>query len=120
MGKPYEINCTIYAGKAVNSDSLNISWVGPNSAIANESNRITAIPTTSNSYVHTSTSTLRFSYISEEDENISYNCTASLSGEHKLLSKSFTMSNVTSKLIMNYYTTLVAIAIAIGSYTAKL
>ena len=103
MGKPYEINCTIYAGKAVNSDSLNISWIGPNGVIANESNRITAIPTTSNGYVHTSISTLQFSYISEEDKNVSYNCTASLSGEHKSLSKSFTMINITSKLNMNYY-----------------
>ena len=112
MGKPYEINCTIYAGEAVNSDSLNISWVGPNGVIGNESNRITAITTTSNGYIHTSTSTLQFSYISEEDKNVSYNCAASLSGEHKLLSKSFTMSNVTSKSIMNHYYNIITSYIA--------
>ena len=112
VGKPYEINCTIYTGKAVNSDSLSISWIGPNGVIANESNRITVIPITTNDSIHTSTSTLQFSYISEEDENVSYSCTASLSGEHKSLSKSFTMSNVTSKLIMNYYYNIIASYIA--------
>ena len=120
MGKPFEINCTIYAGEAVNSDNLNISWIGPNGVITNESNRITAIPTTSNGYIHTSTSTLQFSYISEEDKNVSYNCTASLSGEHKLLSKSFTMSNFTSKLIINYYYNIISYYSYIGRYTAKL
>ena len=101
MGKPYEINCTIYTGKAVNSDSVNISWIGPNGDIANESDRITVIPTTSNGYNHTST--MQFLYISEQDENVSYNCTASLSGEHKSLSKSFVISSITGKLIMEFY-----------------
>lgn len=97
MGKPYEINCTIYTGKAVNSDSVNISWIGPNGDIANESDRITVIPTTSNGYNHTST--MQFLYISEQDENASYNCTASLSGgDTTMYHKSFTISELTSEL----------------------
>ena len=121
MGRPHEINCTLYIGELykVNPDDVSISWMGSGDesisgigsgdesiswmrsgdVIANESSRITVIPTTSNGSVYTST--LQFSYISEEDENTSYNCTASLSGGHGSLSKSFTMSNLTSKL--NYY-----------------
>ena len=80
----------------MNSDNaMNISWIGPNGVIANDSNRITVIPTTSDGYIHTST--LQFSYISEEDENTSYSCTASLFGEHEPLSKSFIVTNLTSK-----------------------
>ena len=79
-------------------DNVNISWIGPDGDIANDSSsRITVTPTTTDGYIHTST--LQFSYISEEDENISYNCTASLSpGGHEPLSKSFNMSNLMSKL----------------------
>ena len=96
MGRPHEINCTLYTGKVVNSDNVSISWNGPNGDIANESGRITVIPTTSDGHIHTST--LQFSYISEEDENTSYNCTVSLSGEHELLPKSFTINSLSSEL----------------------
>ena len=98
MGRPYDINCTLYTGQVVNSNDVNISWTGPNGVIANESGRITVTPTTySDGHIHTST--LRFTYISEEDENTSYSCTASLlSGEHESLFESFTISNLTSKL----------------------
>ena len=95
VGKTHEINCSVYT---VNSDNVNISWNGPNGVMINESSRITVIPTASNGYIHTSI--LQFSYISEEDENASYNCTASLSGDHESLSKSFTMTNLTSKLYL--------------------
>ena len=99
VGKRHEVNCTVYT---MNHTNVNISWIGPNGIITNEnSNRIIVIPTTSNGSIHTST--LQFSYVSEEDENTSCNCTASLSGGHGSLSKSFTMSNLTSKL--NYYHT---------------
>ena len=96
MGRRHEINCTLYTGEAVNSSEVNISWIGPHGVIANESSRITVNRTTSDGYIHTST--LQFSYISEEDKNTSYNCTASLSGDHEPLSKSFTMTDLTSKL----------------------
>ena len=99
MGTPHEINCALYTGKVVNSDNVSISWNGPNGDIANESDRITVIPTTSDGHIHTST--LQFSYISEEDENTLYNCTASVSGEHESLSKSFTMNNLSGEL--NYH-----------------
>ena len=102
VGKPYEVNCTLYTyiTKPVTSSDVSISWSGPNGVVvANESSRITVIPTTSNGYNHTST--LQFSYISEDDEDTSYNCTASLSGGDELLSKSFTVSSVTSKMDIN-------------------
>ena len=101
VGRRHNISCTLYTGEVMNLDNVSISWMGFDDVIANESNRITVIPTTSDGYIHTSI--LQFSYISEEDENTSYNCTASLSGGHGSLSKSFTMSNLTSKL--NYYHT---------------
>ena len=96
MGRPHEINCTLYTGKVVNSDNVSISWNGPNGDIANESSRMTVIPTTSDGHIHTST--LKFLYISDEDEDTSYNCTASLFAEFEFLSKSFTMRNLTGKL----------------------
>ena len=96
VGRPHEINCSLYTGKVANSDNVSISWIGPNGVITNESTRMSVIPTTSDGHIHTST--LQFSYIREEDENTSYNCTASLSGEHESLSKSFTINNLISKL----------------------
>ena len=96
VGRPHEINCSLYTGKVVNSDNVSISWNGPNGVIAKESSRITVIPTTSDGHIHTST--LHFSYISDEDEDTSYICAASLPGEHELLSESFTIRNLTGKL----------------------
>ena len=92
MGKPYEVNCIVNASEEIYP---NISWIRPDGVIANDSSRITVIPTTSDGYIHIST--LQFSYISEEDENTSYNCTASLFGEHEPLSISFIVTNLTSK-----------------------
>ena len=96
VGRPHEINCTLYTGKIVNSDNVSIIWNGPDGVIANESSRMTVIPTTSDGHIHTST--LQFSYISDEDKETSYNCTAYLSAEFEFLSKSFTMRNLTGKL----------------------
>ena len=97
IGKPHEVNCTLNTGQAVNSSDVSISWTGPNGVITNEGSRISVIPTNSNGYIHTST--LRFSYISEEDVDISYNCTAMLSRKNETMSytKSFSMSDLTSK-----------------------
>ena len=98
MGRPYEVKCTVSTKNVINSDNVSINWIGHNGAIANDSSRITVIPTTSDGYTHTST--LRFSYISEEDENTSYNCTASLFAT-ETIPKSFNISNLNSKL--KYY-----------------
>ena len=101
FGKPLEVNCILYAytSEPVNSNDVSINWSGPNGVVAvNKGSRITVIPTTSNGYNHTST--LQFSCIIEDDEDISYNCTASLSEGDKTLSyyKSFTISDVTGEL----------------------
>ena len=97
MGKPHEINCTLYT---VNYVNVSISWIGPNGVITNDSSRITVIPTTSDGYIHTST--LQFSYISEEDENTSYSCTASTKGSGNK-SVSYQIGNLSSKLICHSY-----------------
>ena len=93
VGTPHEITCNLYTDKVANSVNVSISWNGPNGDIANESSRITVIPTTSDGHIYAST--LKFSNISAEDENTSYNCTASLSGEYESLSESFTIRNLT-------------------------
>ena len=81
---------------------MNISWTGPN-VETNESNRITAIPAYYNGRIHTST--LQFSYISEDDINTSYNCTVFLTVGNETLQyhKSFTISELTSKLSWSLY-----------------
>ena len=94
MGRPLEINCTLYTPGVVNSSDVNISWIGPDGVITNDERITTVIPSISNSYSHTST--LQFSYLSEKDEDTSYNCTSYLLGEYQ--SKSFTISNLSSKL----------------------
>ena len=97
VGKLQKINCTLRTIQLVNSSDVNISWTGPNVG-TNESNRITVIPANSNGYIHTSA--LQFSYISEDDINTSYNCIAFLSAGNETSSyhKSFTISELTSKL----------------------
>ena len=96
VGKPHEINCTVYTAE-VDSNDVDISWFGPNGVITNDSSSRISVITDSSNY----TSTLKFSYISMEEENSSYNCTAYLSGEDQSLSKSFTISKLTSKFV--YY-----------------
>ena len=95
VGKAHEVNCTLY--DYTSSSDVSISWTGPNVG-TNESSRITVVPANSNGDIHTST--LQFSYISEDDNNISYNCIAFLSAGNITLSyhKSFTISELTSKL----------------------
>ena len=82
VGEPHEIICVIHTAQLIKSDYVNISWVGPKGVItANENSRITVISTTSDGHIHTST--LQFSYISEEDENTLYSCTGSVNGNNK-------------------------------------
>ena len=99
VGEAHEVNCTVYA---MNSGNVSISWTGPNGSITvSEDSRISVLSSnavSSNGYIHTRT--LQFSHIGEEDKNTAYNCYASISGESKLLSKSFKLTNLTSKLIM--------------------
>ena len=103
VGRPHHISCILNTGKILNHTKLNISWTGPNGAVVNDSDRITIIPTTSSSDGHIHTSALQFLYISEDDENTSYNCiAASLFGEQEPLFKSLTMINITSKSFASY------------------
>ena len=97
VSKHHEVNCTLHTSQPVNSSDVNISWTGPN-VRTNESNRITVLPAYYNGYIHTSA--LQFSYISEDDNNTSYNCTAFLSAGNETSSYhiSFTISELTSKL----------------------
>ena len=91
VGKQHEFNCTV---NATGVDVNNISWIGPNGVITNDSsNRISVISDVSN---YTSTYTLKFLYFTERDEDILYNCTATLSlpGKNHLLSKPFNIRNL--------------------------
>jgi len=102
VGRPHRISCILNTGKILNHTELNISWTGPNGVVVNESDRITIIPATSSSDGHIHTSALQFLYISKDDENTSYDCTASLFGEQEPLFKSLTMINITSKSLVSY------------------
>ena len=87
MGQLYKISCKF----SVDEENVSLSWTGPN---INDSKRITV----NNSYDdHIYISTLRFSYISGEDENAAYTCNATLPEKNESFSKIFTFTNKTSK-----------------------
>ena len=87
MGQLYKISCKF----SVDEENVSLSWTGPN---INDSKRITF----NNSYDdHIYISTLRFSYISGEDENATYTCNATLPEKNESFSKIFTFTNKTSK-----------------------
>jgi len=98
VGKPLEVSCIVRTAQLIKSDNVSISWVGPKGVITmNKDSRITVISTISNDHIHTST--LQFLYINEEDENTSYNCTASINGNNKSIS--YEIGSLSCKLI--YY-----------------
>jgi len=96
MGKPYKISCKF----SIDEENVNLSWTGPN---INDSKRITV----NNSYDdHINISTLQFLYISGEDENAIYTCTATLPEKNESFSKIFTFTNKTSKFPFIVHTLL--------------
>ena len=78
IGDPYEIECAVYTDLVIHSDLVNFTWIGPNNQtiLANNgtiiiNNRTNVTTTTSVGNNHTST--LRFLYLTEEDQGL-YTC----------------------------------------------
>jgi len=70
VGHSKEIHCVANTSERVNSLAVNITWIGPNGPITNNS-RLSITPTVSNGINHIST--LRFLYLNEDDEGL-YEC----------------------------------------------
>ena len=71
MGTPYEIQCEVHTNQTVHSDIVIISWSGPDNKTVTTDERMTVTKTTTVGTNHTST--LHFSYLSEEDKGV-FNC----------------------------------------------
>ena len=94
MGDPYEIQCEVYTDQLVHSDIVNITWIGPNNDTIVPDKRISI--TTTNSTGHNHTSTLQFSYLSEDDEGMLFTCHVTILSNTD--SKSFEIEEISSKL----------------------
>ena len=93
VGDPYDIQCEVYTDKIVYSDIVNITWIGPNNdtIVTDSRTNITA----TNSTGHNHTSTLRFSYLSEDDEGL-FTCHVTILSINN--SESFEIEEILSKL----------------------
>ena len=67
VGNPYEIQCKVYTDQIVNSDIVDITWIGPDNDTIVADGRLSV---TTNSTGHNHISTLQFSYLSEDDEGL--------------------------------------------------
>ena len=87
VGDPHVIQCEVHNDQIVNSDIVNITWIGPyNNTIVNDS-RMSV--TTYISVGHNHTSTLYFSSLNEGDKG-SYTCHVEIRGNR--ISTSFKLS----------------------------
>ena len=87
LGSPYEITCPIFASGTLNSTFI---WTGPNGVITDDDDddRLTVV--TSDITNTTSTSSVQFSYLSEDDEG-SYKCDVTVFGYNNNYSTSSTV-----------------------------
>jgi len=97
VGSLLKIYCSVNTANITNSDDVTISWTGPNGAITNDG-RLTITPTVSNGTNHTST--LLFSYLSEDDEGL-YECSTTVLGHEENKTASIELTNLTSELELN-------------------
>ena len=67
VGDPYEIQCEVYTDQIVNSDIVDITWIGPDNDTIVADGRLSV---TTNSIGHNHTSILQFLYLSEDDEGL--------------------------------------------------
>ena len=67
VGDPYEIQCKVYTDQIVNSSIVDITWIGPDNDTIVADGRLSV---TNISTGHNHTSTLQFSYLSEDDEGL--------------------------------------------------
>ena len=96
VSKPFEIYCTIYTPNTTNSNDVTMSWTGPNGVITNDG-RLNITPTVSNGTNHTST--LQFSYLSEDDKGL-YECSTIVLDYEENKTASVELTNLTSELAM--------------------
>ena len=75
VGNPYEIQCKVYTDQIVNSDIVDITWIGPDNDTIVADGRLSV---TNFSSGHNHTSTLLFSYLSEDDEGILFTCNVTI------------------------------------------
>ena len=77
VGDPYVIQCEVHTDQIVNSDIVNITWIGPYSNTIVNNSRMSV--TTYNSVGRNHTSTLYFSPLNEGDKG-SYTCHVEIYG----------------------------------------
>ena len=93
VGYPHEIYCELDADEVINSDLVNITWIGlDNDTVVNDSRIIV----TSNSFENNHTSTLQFLSLIENDEGL-YTCLVAIPGNTINESKELSVS---SKLLL--------------------
>ena len=97
LNKPLEIHCSVNTADIANSDDITIIWTGPNGTTITNDSRLTITPTVSNGTNHIST--LRFSYLSEDDEGL-YKCRTLVSGYTENKTVSVELTNFISELIL--------------------
>ncbi|XP_065889338.1 uncharacterized protein [Dysidea avara] len=91
VGRPYKVSCPVFASSELNSTFI---WTGPNGVITDDG-RLTAV-TSDISNDTTSTSTVQFSYLRENDEG-SYRCDVTVFGYNYNYSTSLSveLNNIT-------------------------
>ena len=94
VGDKYEIQCEVYTDQLVHSDIVNITWIRSNNDTVVTDTRISI--TTTNSTGHNHTSTLQFSYLSEDDEGLLFTCQVTILNNTD--SESFEIKEILSKL----------------------
>ena len=93
VGDPYEIQCKVYTDQIVNSDIVDITWIGPDNDTIVADGRLSV---TNISAGRNHTSTLLFSYLSEDDEGILFTCNVTILSN--IDSGSFIVEELSSKL----------------------
>ena len=93
VGDQYEIQCKVYTDQIVNSNIVDITWIGPDNDTIVADGRLSV---TNISAGHSHTSTLLFSYLSEDDEGILFTCNVTILSN--IDSGSFIVEELSSKL----------------------
>ena len=91
VGDPYKIQCEVYTDQIVNSSIVDITWIGPDNDTMVLDSRLNI---TSISTGHYHTSTLQFSYLSEDDEGL-FTCNVTVLSNTE--SGSFKVDELSSK-----------------------
>ena len=99
VGNPYEIQCKVYTDQIVNSDNVDITWIGSDNDTIVADGRLSVV---TNSAGHSHTSTLQFSYLSEDDEGL-FTCNVTI------LSNADSGSFKVEKPLSKFHSTFIAL-----------